>query len=296
MMRRTKFTQLIGCLLLFYLIILGGCGSKPITSGSQSDVPYAGTRAVVWGSHSGAVGEVVTNLQKMKLKIVERAHLRQVFDEQKITLSDSPDDEGNVLKVGKIVGADIIVFVDVQTSSDVVSSAGAYKYYASSQTSTRYHLSVSVRSVSVETGEVIWSGTAHYGRGINNPEAGIIYLTRSAFVRGICPQGAWSDMSGTCDFKKAYGSGATGMYLGHKNSATGKQLVITGFAPGSSAQQAGLKVGDIILSCDGKTGMQTLLELMTNCKKEAGEQITYEILRGDKNMKITATAVPRFAK
>ena len=296
MMIRTTFKQLIGWSLPFFLIILGGCARMPITSGSQSDIPYAGTRAVVWGSHSGAVGEVVTNLQQMKLKIVERGHLRQVFDEQKITLSDSSDDEGKVLKVGKIVGADIIVFVDVQTSSDVVSTAGAYKYYASSQTATRYHLSVSVRSVSVETGEVIWSGTAHYGRGINNPEAGIIYLTRAAMMRGICPQGAWNEMSGGCDFKKAFGSGKTGIYLGQKNSAHGKQLVVTGFPPGSVAQQAGLKVGDIILSCDGKTGIQTLLELKTICKKEAGEQIVFEILRGDKNMTITATAAPLSTK
>lgn len=291
--KQTQFLSMLrGWSLIILVFFLIGCAVRPICVGSQTDLPYAGTKVVVWGSHSGAVAELVTNLQKMKMRIVERAHLKQVIDEQKIILSDSSEDEGIILKVGRILGAETIVFIDVETSSHVVSSAAAYKYVASSHTGTIYHLNVSVRGVSVETGEVIWSGTAHYPRGVSNPEAGIIYLTRSAFARAMCPSGAWSDLGG-CDFKKSYGSGYLGMFIGQRKSTQGIQLVITKVLPGSSAQKAGLKEGDILLSCDGKTGMQTLLEYLTTCKKEAGEQVTFEILRDDKIMTISATTVQR---
>ena len=221
MVKRNRVFQRLGWLVPVYFIFLTGC-MMPIVSGSQSDLPYQGTRVVVWGNHTGAVAEVVTNLQALKMKVVERAHLKQVFEEQKIILSDSSDDEVKILKVGKIVGAESIVFVDVQTQSDVVSSAAAYKYYASSQTATRYHMSVAVRSVNIETGEVTWSGTAHYQRGINNPEAGIIYLTRAAMIRAICPLEAWSDTTLNCDAKKAWGSGMYSLMVSQKKRHPGE--------------------------------------------------------------------------
>ena len=52
-------------------------------------------------------------------------------------------------------------------------------------------------------------------------------------------------------------------------------------------------VGDIILACDGKTGLQTLLDLVTMCKKEAGEKTVFEVLRGDRKMTFTVIAAPR---
>jgi hypothetical protein len=217
--------------ILFVLILMFGCANLPRSSGTHIDLPYAGSKAVVWGSHSGAVGETVTSLQRIGVRVVERSHLKQVFEEQKMILSNTSEDEGKILKVGKIVGADTIVFVDVQTSSDVVSRASMRGLFrADSQTSTRYHLSVSIRGVDVETGEVLWSGTAHYARGVNNPEAAILYLARTAIARAMCPSGAWNNFSG-CDIKKAYGSGWLGILIGKKESTQGRQLIVAGFRP-----------------------------------------------------------------
>jgi hypothetical protein len=277
---------------IFTFLLVGCGGMKPVTNGSQIDTPYAGERIVVWGSHSGAVGEVVTELQKSKFRIVERSRLKQVFDEQKIILSDTSDDEAQILKVGKIVGAETIVFVDVQNSSNVVSSASAYKYVATSQSGTAYHISVSVRGVSVETGDVLWTGSAHYPRAINNPEAGIIYLTRSALGRGLCPPSGWNDKT-ACNDAKFFGTGRLGFHILHKKSSTGPQIAVVAVMTGSPAERAGVKVGDILISCDGKSVGTSSTEYMTNCKANAGQTIKFELKRGENIVSVSATAIPR---
>ena len=109
--------------LAYLFLLLPGCASPilPVTNGSQSDLPDPGSTLVVWGQHKVAVGEAVTLLQTYGLRVVERARLQQVFDEQKIRLTHSSDDDAQLLKVGKLVGAGSIVFVDTESSSGQVS-------------------------------------------------------------------------------------------------------------------------------------------------------------------------------
>ena len=73
------------------------------------------------------------------------------------------------------------LFVDVRMTSGV------------SRVETVYNLSVSVRGIEVETSEVLWSGNAFYPEPINNPEAGVVYLTEDALERAWCPPGLWRD-------------------------------------------------------------------------------------------------------
>ena len=108
---------------LFFILWVPGCAIMPISNGSQSDLPDSGSTIVVWGQHKGAVGEAVTILQQSGLRIVERSRLQQVFDEQKIRLTYSTDDDAQILKVGKILGAGSIVFVETETSSSQTSRA-----------------------------------------------------------------------------------------------------------------------------------------------------------------------------
>lgn len=65
----------------------------------------------------------MTFLQNLELRIVERSRLQQLFDEQKIRLMYSSDDDAQILRVGKILGAGSIVFVEVETSSSQTSRA-----------------------------------------------------------------------------------------------------------------------------------------------------------------------------
>ncbi len=78
-------------------------------------------------------------LQKRGLTLVERARLQQVFQEQGIRLTYTPDREADLLRVGQLVGAQQVVFTE----------------------HTGYN-SVSIRGVHVETAEVLWSGSAYW--------------------------------------------------------------------------------------------------------------------------------------
>lgn len=66
--------------------------------------------------------------------IVERAQVEAVFDEQVFQLTHSPDESS--LRVGRMLGADLVAIIDVWPAS------------------------VSVRAVIVESGAILWAGTA----------------------------------------------------------------------------------------------------------------------------------------
>lgn len=280
---------------LLIMLWVPGCAGNimPISNGSQSDLPEPGSTAVVWGQHKGAVGESVTILQNMGLRIVERSRLQQVFDEQKIRLTYSTDDDAQILKVGKIIGADSIVFIETETSSSQTSGAFINQYGGSSHSETVTNASVSVRGVNVQSGEVMWTGTAHYPQAINNPEAGIVYLTQTAVLRGLCPTGAWKNDTEGCDPSIVFGRGMIGFQFERKESPQGRQLIVTEVTPGSPAEQAGLKVGDVLLSCNGRSGFQTRMQYMTGCKFDPGQSVTLQVKRADKLTTISATAVSR---
>ncbi len=280
---------------LFFILWIPGCAGpiRAISNSSQSDLPDPGSTAIVWGQHKGAVGETVTLLQQWGFRIVERSRLQQVFDEQKIGLTYSTDDDAQILKVGKILGAGSIVFVETETSSSQTSQAFVYQYYGSSRSETVTNASVAVRGVDVETGEVMWTGTAHYPQAITNPQAGIIYLTQIAVMRGLCPTGYWKDDAKGCDWVKVHGTGMIGFLAASKKTPEGRQLVVFTVTPNSPAEQAGLKVGDVVLSCNGKSGFQTMMQYRLACKSEAGQTITLQTKRGDKTTTISVTAVSR---
>ncbi len=77
----------IGCAFNPYL------SSYPITDGFQQVLPPQNSRIVVWGEHPTVSGTVITWLQKQGMKIIERAKLKQIFEEQNIRLTHTPDEE-----------------------------------------------------------------------------------------------------------------------------------------------------------------------------------------------------------
>ena len=281
--------------LLFILWAPGCAGTiEPITNGSQSDLPGPGSTTVIWGLHKGAVGEAVTSLQKYGLRIVERSRLQQVFDEQKIRLTHSSDDDAQILKVGKILGADSIVFVDAEASSGQLSNSYVNQYGGVSRSETVTNVSVSARMVEVESSEVMWTATAHYPQAINNPETRILYLTQIAIARGLCPADAWRNDTEGCDWAKAHGSGKLGFSFQRKQTPEGRQLVVSSVMPNSPADRAGLKAGDVLLSCNGRSEIQTLLQYRMACKVDAGQPSTLQVKRGGTITAISVTAVSRF--
>lgn len=165
-------------------------GVWPITSGFHTpipaDAPVKKYRFVVWGNHPGVVNAIIEQVQRGGHTVVERARLQEIFDEQKIRLMHTPDDEADVLRVGRLVGAERVIFAEVTIRPENVSSAFVGPYGGVSRSDTVYHLSVAIRGVNVETGEIRWSGSATYPTSINNPEQGAVFLTNWALARANC--------------------------------------------------------------------------------------------------------------
>jgi len=175
------------------IVVLSGCASTvyPVTTGSHAPIDPANKdkkyRFVVWATHPAIAATIMTLLQQGGQTVVERSRLDQVFKEQQIRLTHTSDDNSEVLRVGALVGAERVIFAEHTISSSVLSRAAFNQYGGGSRSETVYHVSVAVRAVNIETGEVQWSGTAQYPSPINNPEAGLTYLTQSAIARAICP-------------------------------------------------------------------------------------------------------------
>lgn len=138
----------------------------PITDGFQNALPKPGQRVVIWGGHPSATGSAINWLQRQGLRIVERAQLRKLFDEEHIQLTHSPDDEAQVLRVGKLLGAHAVVFLDTPITGGSRASGGGFAYgnigSSSMDSASVYSTSAWIRGVSIETGEVLWSATARF--------------------------------------------------------------------------------------------------------------------------------------
>lgn len=167
--RLNRLSQLaFGMTLVHAFIALSGCQLLPaqpiyaITDGFHHQLPQANTRIVIWGGAPVVTGTATIWLQKRGLRVVERAKLLQIFEEQRIRLTHTADDEGPILQVGKLLGAGMVVFTDASVSSGIVSNYSVNAYGGGGGAATVTSASVSIRGVDVETSEVVWNGTARY--------------------------------------------------------------------------------------------------------------------------------------
>ncbi len=199
------------------LVVVTACSPTlyPIASGFHAPLDERARSGqmgtwIVWSDHAGVGNFIMGYIQQIGGKVVERAHIQRIFNEQKIRLTHTPDDEANVLHVGQLLGATNVVFAEVKITPESFGQAfiNPLTGLAQSQSGTRYQLSVAVRGVRIESGEVRWSGTAHYPRAINNPDQGAVYLAQAAIERAIClvEEGyEWQELSasgGGCIEKK----------------------------------------------------------------------------------------------
>ncbi|TLY29438.1 MAG: hypothetical protein E6K63_05130 [Nitrospirae bacterium] len=176
---------------LFLVVFLShGCMGRfsnivdddPITDGFRKSLPPPHARTVVWGGHPSATGTAVSWLQRQGLRIVERSKLQKVLDEQTIRLTHTSDDEAQVLRVGKLLGAEVVVFIDSPVTGGHQSSGGAYGNIAASGSATVYSTSIWVRGVDIESGEVLWSATARYPESFSNLDDMLVRLTCHALA------------------------------------------------------------------------------------------------------------------
>ncbi|MGH7147057.1 MAG: CsgG/HfaB family protein [Nitrospiraceae bacterium] len=186
---KRKIATMGACLVLLFGV---ACAHVvyPVSTGSHA-VPGPDTKpvksVVVWSNDAGVGNTLISIFQKLNVVVVERAQLQQVFKEQQIRLTHTADDDADILRVGKLIGADRVVFAETSDREARVTSASVDKYGGEYSSQVVYHLRVAVRAVEVETGKIRWSGTAANARAVNNPEDSLTALAIVAVARAICP-------------------------------------------------------------------------------------------------------------
>ncbi len=172
------------------------CSSPPspaaqtsVTDGYHKTLPPPNARIVVWGGHPAVTNTAITWFQKQGLTVVERARLKQILDEQTVRLTHTPDDEAEVLKVGKLLGADLVAFFDTSATQGTLANMNFSMFGgAGADFQPLYRLGVSVRGVQVESSEVTWSGSARLPQSTAGLDEALARLTCQALTAAWSPR------------------------------------------------------------------------------------------------------------
>jgi hypothetical protein len=222
----------------------------------------------VEGSGSRVAGIVTTLLLDLDVNMVERTELDEVFKEQVLQLQHADDAE--VLKVGKLVGAQAIVVGEVQqwerAEGDQVS-----------------RVSLALRMIDVESGVVLFNGQG-YGSDAtaDDPEG----LARVIANRILIRFGSQTGL---------LGSGRIGVNWELQESADGRFYLVRELRGGLPADKAGLKLGDRVIGCNG-VPLATVTsdrEAKRLCQVEAGQTIRLNVRRAGQPVEISLTAEKR---
>jgi hypothetical protein len=220
------------------------------------------------GSGSRVTGIVTTLLLDLDLNMVERTELDEVFKEQVVQLKHVDDAE--VLKVGRLVGAQAIVVGEVQQ----------WERVEGDQIS---RVSLALRMIDVESGVVLFNGQG-YGSDAtaDDPES----LARVIANRILARFGSQTGL---------LGSGRIGVNWDLQESAGVRYYLVRELRSGLPAEKAGLKVGDRVVACNG-IALATVTsdrEAKQLCRVEAGHTLHLDVHRADQPMAIPITAEKR---
>ena len=220
------------------------------------------------GSGSRVAGIVTTLLLDLDVNMVERTELDEVFKEQVVQLQHADDAE--VLKVGKLVGAQAILVGEVQqwerTEGDQIS-----------------RVSLALRMIDVESGLVLFNGEG-YGSDAtaDDPEG----LARVIANRILARFGSQTGL---------LGSGRIGVNWDLQESAGARYYFVRELRSGLPAEKAGLKVGDRVVACNGAvlSSVSSEREAKQLCQVEAGQTLQLDVRRAGQPIEISLTAEKR---
>ncbi|MBI3806154.1 MAG: PDZ domain-containing protein [Nitrospirae bacterium] len=220
------------------------------------------------GSGSRVAGMVTTLLLDLDVNMVERTELDEVFKEQVVQLKHADDAE--VLKVGKLVGAQAIVVGEVQQ----------WERIEGEQIS---RVSLALRMIDVESGVVLFNGEG-YGSDatVDDPEG----LARVIAHRILARFGSQTGL---------LGSGRIGVNWELQESAGARYYLVRELRGGLPAEKAGLKVGDRVVACNG-IALATVTsdrEAKRLCRVESGQTLKLAVRRAGMPLELSVVAETR---
>ncbi len=220
------------------------------------------------GSGSRVAGIVTTLLLDLDINMVERAELDEVFKEQIVQLQYA--DDADVLRVGKLVGAQAIVLGEVQqwerAEGDQIS-----------------RVSLVLRMIDVESGVVLFNGEGHgFDATADDPEG----LARVIAHRILARFGSQAGL---------LGSGHIGVNWELQESVGARYYLVRELRSGLPAEKAGLKVGDRVVACNGMvlSSVSSEREAKRLCQVEAGQTLQLDVRRDGQPIEISLTAEKR---
>ena len=224
--------------------------------------------AAAQGSGSRVAGIVTTLLLDLDVNMVERAKLDEVFKEQVVRLQYA--DDADVLRIGKLVGAQAIVVGEVQQWERTVGEQVS-------------RVALAFRLVDVESGVVLFNGEGHGSDATaDDPEA----LARVIAHRILARFGSQTGL---------LGSGRIGVNWELQELAGARYYLVRELRSGLPAEKAGLKVGDRVVACNGAVLARVASEREAKrlCQVEAGQALKLEIRRGGSPLELSIVAEPR---
>ena len=220
------------------------------------------------GTGSRVAGMVTTLLLDLDVNMVERTELEEVFKEQVVQLQHADDAE--VLKVGKLVGAQAIVVGEVQqwerTEGEQIS-----------------RVSLALRMIDVESGVVLFNGEGHGSDAMADDPEG---LARVIAHRILARFGSQTGL---------LGSGQIGVNWDLQDSAGTRYYLVRELRGGRPAEKAGLKVGDRVVACNG-IALETVTsdrEAKRLCRVEAGQALKLDVRRAGMPLELRVVAETR---
>ena len=220
------------------------------------------------GSGSRVAGMVTTLLLDLDINMVERTELDEVFKEQVVQLKHADDTE--VLKVGKLVGAQAIVVGEVQQ----------WERAEGEQIS---RVALVLRMIDVESGMVLFNGEG-YGSdtSVDDPEG----LARVIANRILSRFGSQTGL---------LGSGRIGVNWELQESAGARYYLVRELRSGLPAEKAGLKVGDRVVACNGAvlSSVPSEREAKRICQVQIGQILKLDIRRGGSPLEFSIVSEPR---
>jgi hypothetical protein len=224
--------------------------------------------AAAQGSGSRVAGIMTTLLLDLDVNMVERAELDEVFKEQVVQLRYA--DDADVLKVGKLVGAQAIVVGEVQQWERTVGEQVS-------------RVSLVFRMIDVETGVVLFYGQGHSSDATADDPEG---LARVIAHRILARFGSQTGL---------LGSGHIGVNWELQELVGARYYLVRELRGGLPADKAGLKVGDRVVACNGAllSSVPSEREAKRLCQVEAGQTIQLDVRRAGQPIEISLTAERR---
>ena len=220
------------------------------------------------GSGSRVAGIVTTLLLDLDINMVERTELDEVFKEQVVQLKHADDAE--VLKVGKLVGAQAIVVGEVQQ-------------WVRADGDQIGRVSLAFRVIDVESSVVLFNGEGYGSDATADDPEGI---ARAIVQRILARFGSQTGL---------LGSGRIGVNWDLQESAGARYYLVRELRSGLPAERAGLKVGDRVVACNGAvlSSVSSDREAKRLCQVEAGQELRLHVRRAGQPIEISLMAEKR---